>query len=124
MKVRILGNSLRFRLKQPEVTHFQQHGEVTETTEFGSDPGQQFRFTLKRSPEPDYAISFVANVTTIRVPEHVAEKWAGTEQVGFDARIDTGKGRVMEVLVEKDFACLDAPEEDNLGTYPNPNAVC
>lgn len=124
MKVRISGNSIRFRLKQPEVTHFQQHGNVTEVTAFGSEPADQLRFVLEVYPGQELAVQFSANTTTVRVPQELAARWAATELVGFDGKADTGKGYQMDLLVEKDFACLDAPEEDNAGTYPNPKAVC
>ncbi|GAA4437659.1 hypothetical protein GCM10023188_32110 [Pontibacter saemangeumensis] len=124
MKVRISGNSIRFRLKQPEVSYFQQHGKITEVTAFGPAPADQLRFMLEVSPAPELAVHFEANTTTIRVPQELAAKWTGTALVGFDGRVDTGKGQQMDLLVEKDFACLDAPEEDNVGTYPNPNAAC
>jgi len=124
MKVRILGNTMRFRLKQPEVDYFQQHGEITEITAFGPAPADQLRFTLKASSEAEYAIRFECGTTTILVPKQVAAEWTATDLVGFDAKVETGKGQVIELLVEKDFACLDAPEEDNAGAYPNPKAVC
>ena len=124
MKARILTDTLPFRLKQPEVAAFQQKGKVTEVTEFVPDPADQLRFSLEASPEPQLAVRFKANTITVRVPKDLAEKWAGTEQVVFDGKVDTGKGRVIEVLVEKDFACLDSPAEDNVGAYPNPNVVC
>ena len=124
MKVRISGNSIRFRLKQPEVSYFQQHGNLTEVTAFGPAPADQLRFILEVSAAPELAVHFEGSATTIRVPQELADKWTGTALVGFDGMVDTGKGQQMALLVEKDFACLDAPEEANAGTYPNPNAAC
>jgi len=124
MKIRILANTLRFRLRQPEVQQFRQYGKVTEITEFGPGPADQLRFCLQISSEPELTISFELNTTIIGVPKRLAEEWTTTDLVGFDGKIDTGKGRMMEVLVEKDFVCLDSPEEDNIGAYPNPKVVC
>jgi hypothetical protein len=42
--------------------------------------------------------------------------------VGFSADVDSGKGRRISLLVEKDFMCMDGREEDNVGSYPNPLA--
>jgi hypothetical protein len=120
MKVRILSNSLRFRLKQPEVSHFYRYGKVTEILEFGPDPAAQLRFVLEISAETHLTVGFQSNTTTIGVPREMAEAWTLTELVGFDGKIDTGQGSVIEVLVEKDFRCLDGRAEDNEGAYPNP----
>lgn len=124
MKVRIQSNTMRFRLKQPEVNHFQQHGQITEVTEFGPEPSQQLRFRLKVSSSTDFTITFEAGTTTIYVPQQVAQKWTSTELVGFDANVDTGYGREIVLLVEKDFICQDRPGEDNVGAYPNPKGIC
>lgn len=124
MKVRILANTIRLRLKQQEIADFQQHGKVIEATEFGPSPTDQLCFVLEVSSEPQLTVSYASNTTTIGVPRQLAEEWTGTDLVGFDGKIDTGKGRTMEVLVEKDFVCLDGPEEENMGAYPNPKAAC
>jgi hypothetical protein len=124
MKIRILANTLRFRLRQPEISHFQQNGKVTEVTAFGPEPADQLCFSLEISSEPQLSVSFASNTTTVRVPRQLAEEWTSTELVGFDGKVNTGKGRVIEVLVEKDFVCLDSPEEDDVGAYPNPKAAC
>lgn len=124
MKVRILGNSLRFRLRQQEVSQFEQLGKVTQTTEFGLSPTDALSFILEVTNGEELAVQFNGHSVTVSVPEKLASSWTNSDMVGFDGRIDTGKGRIIEVLVEKDFACLDASEEDNVGAYPNPNAVC
>ncbi|GEO04802.1 hypothetical protein AAE02nite_24660 [Adhaeribacter aerolatus] len=124
MKVRILANTLRFRLRQPEVQQFQQQGKVTETTAFGPDPAQQLHFCLEVTSGPELTVCYQSNTATIGVPRHLAEEWTGTALVGLEGKVDTGKGQVIEVLVEKDFVCLDRPEEENSGAYPNPKGVC
>ncbi|MDO1446736.1 hypothetical protein Q0590_10765 [Rhodocytophaga aerolata] len=124
MKVRILGNSIRFRLKKPEVSQFEQVGKVTETAEFGPEPADQLRFSLETYDGETLAIRFISNTTTIYVPQALALNWTQTEKVGFDGEVDTGKGRTIRILVEKDFMCIDGNEEDNAGAYPNPMTKC
>lgn len=124
MKVRILGNSIRFRLKKPEVSQFEQVGKVTETTEFGPEPADQLRFSLETYDGETLAIRFKSNTTTIYVPQVLALNWTQTDKVGFDGDVDTGKGRTIRILVEKDFMCIDGNEEDNAGAYPNPMTNC
>lgn len=124
MKVRILGNSIRFRLKKPEVSQFEKEGSVTETIEFGPEPADQIHFCLQKHTGPELAVSFHANTSTIKVPQPLAQDWTQTDRVGFDGKVDTGKGRTINVLVEKDFMCIDGGEADNEGAYPNPMANC
>src|SRR5689334_3046010 len=101
MKVRILANSLRFRLKQPEVSHFHRCGKVTEAVEFGPGPAGQLRFVLEISAGAALSVGFQSNTITIGVPRALAEEWTQTELVGFDGKVDNGQGSVIDVLVEK-----------------------
>jgi hypothetical protein len=47
-------------------------------------------------------------------------------QVGIYATVDRGENGTLNLVVEKDFACLDLSDADNLDTFPNPElgAVC
>jgi hypothetical protein len=124
MKVRILGNSIRFRLKKPEVSQFERFGKVTEITAFGPEAADQIRFVLKTHSGSELALDFHANTTTVKIPPALAKQWTETELVGFDGKVDTGKGKTISILVEKDFACIDGNEADNEGAYPNPMTFC
>lgn len=122
MKVRISNNKIRFRLKEPEVEKFHQTGVITEALQFSADESEQVKFTLRVYNSNEITAAFHFNETTILIPKHKAEQWATTELVGFEAEADTGKGRKIYVLVEKDFMCMDGREEDNEGSYANPLA--
>jgi hypothetical protein len=43
--------------------------------------------------------------------------------VGIEEKISKSEF-ALDVLIEKDFACLDRNDADNEGTYPNPLANC
>jgi hypothetical protein len=124
MKVRILGNTIRFRLKQPEVHHFESVGKVTEVIEFGPEASDQIRFNLEIYTGQELAVSFHATTTTVMVPQALGQEWVQTDLVGFNGKVDTGKGRTISILIEKDFMCIDGQDEDNEGAYPNPIANC
>ncbi len=124
MKIRIKGNSIRYRLKQPEVALFKKTGLVEETIAFGTQPNDQLHFRLELFSEPQLSIRYNEGMVTIYVPKALAQHWTETELVGFEGDLDSGKGRNIFVLVEKDFACLDGTEEENEGTYPNPLINC
>jgi hypothetical protein len=120
MKVRIVNNSIRFRLKEPEVNYFSREGKVSEILEFGSSTDDRLEFRLESWEEPELGISYHKSSTIIHVPRNVANKWTKTEMVGFDGKVSTGDGRMISILVEKDFMCMDGREEENIGSYPNP----
>lgn len=124
MKVRITGNSLRFRLKQSEVSRFKEEGEIKEVTTFGSDATDKLSFILKVTSSVNFNLNFQANTITVEVPKPVCAEWTGTEQVGFEEMIDTGKGEAIKVLVEKDFKCLDRSDIEDEDAFPNPNLHC
>ncbi|MCW3080821.1 hypothetical protein [Segetibacter sp.] len=120
MKVRISGNKIRFRLKEPEVKQFQQKGLVYEVIEFGIHTDEQLKFALAVAELDEIGVRFALNETTVLVPKMTADNWTSTELVGFEAEVRTGHGKTISILVEKDFVCLDGREEENAGSYPNP----
>ncbi|MCW3114026.1 MAG: hypothetical protein JWR18_2422 [Segetibacter sp.] len=120
MKVRISGNNIRFRLKQSEVKTFRQEGRVSQVTAFGFAPDDTLSFTLLASPGNVFNISKSPNAVSVEVPETIREKWTATDMVGFEEKIETGKGKTITVLVEKDFTCLDGSDIENADSYPNP----
>jgi hypothetical protein len=123
MKIRIQGNSIRFRLKQTEVKRFSEMGEITETTYFGVLPADKFLFVLKRGSSNDFKISFRTNTVTVEMPAAMCVKWTATDLVGVEEVITAG-AESIKVQVEKDFQCMDGTEADNKDAYPNPNNVC
>ncbi|MEO6358353.1 MAG: hypothetical protein ABIU77_09760 [Ferruginibacter sp.] len=125
MKIRISGNSLRFRLKQTEVKRFRDEGEIKEEILFGMLPADQLAFVLKAGLSDYFTIIWESNTVCVEVPESVWTEWSSTDLVGFEKDITTGKGHTIRVLVEKDFVCLDGGTAvDNQDAYPNLNKTC
>ena len=116
MKLRIKGNSLRFRLTQTEVLQLTNDGTVSETVAFGNF-GAQFVYTLATDAGAK-AISaeFNNGELTVRVPIKIAKDWGSSEIVSINA-----DNISPTVLVEKDFACLKPRTgEDETDMFPNP----
>ena len=63
---------------------------------------------------------------TVIIPTQQAIAWAETDQTGVYSAVDLGRNGSLEVIVEKDFACLDLSDAENKDTFPNPQvgAVC
>jgi hypothetical protein len=58
----------------------------------------------------------------IALPKSTASEWAESDQVGIYAAVEG----TLNLIVEKDFACLDLSDADNADTLPNSNTgtVC
>ena len=113
MKLRIKGDTIRLRLTQSEVAAVADGDAVVETTSLP----QPFTYALETSGETIGA-AFTAGRMTVNIPDAIAARWAGTEEVSLRGR----EGNV-EILVEKDFACLIPREgEEDPDAFPNPLA--
>ena len=122
MKIRIKGNSIRFRLTKTEVDNFAANGILEERTEFGNN---HLLYRLKKSSEFQTATAqFIANEITLLIPSAIADEWTTTELIGFEHKMDIGNDKKLFLLVEKDFVCLDNTFEDQSDNFPNPNAIC
>jgi len=58
----------------------------------------------------------------VYIPADRAIPWCLTDQVGIAESISLGTTGSLDLLIEKDFACLDRNDEDNQDTFANPNA--
>jgi hypothetical protein len=124
MKVRIKGNSLRFRLNKPDVNDLEKNGIILEAIEFGINKDDIFSFILKKNSKNFFDASFKNNSITILIPGRIMDEWINTGLIGISEMISVKNKKSVYVLIEKDFACLNTNEEENEGTYSNPLAVC
>ncbi|MFB9841775.1 DUF7009 family protein [Mucilaginibacter ginsenosidivorans] len=112
MKIRIKGNSLRYRLTKSDVALFIKKGYIEEAVDFGN---QQFIYALQQNNLNNLSAIFENNKITLFMPAKMMEEWCLTDKVGFEYE-DGG----LFLLVEKDFKCLDNVAEDQSDNYPNP----
>jgi len=118
MKIRIRGNSIRYRLTKSEVQTFCTTGRFAETTDFGD---VMFTYALEAKEDIDTIdAQFEDGVITLFLEKVKGEDWFKTTQVGFSHSIKTKNGTVLALLIEKDFACMDETVEDQSDNYPNP----
>lgn len=115
MKIRIKGNSIRYRLTQTDLKYFEKAEMLTEHIDFGD---QKLIYAIEKShTEQNLKVNFEHNTITLYVPEKIAAEWFSTSRTGFSAQ----DGHV-HILLEKDFQCLDNVEEDQSDNFPNPLA--
>ncbi|WP_214071420.1 hypothetical protein [Mucilaginibacter sp. dw_454] len=114
MKIRIKGNSLRYRLTKTDVDNFLKNDYLEERTNFGD---QQLIYALQKSESNMLEAIFNNNKITLLMPTAWAKEWEATGRVGF-----RGNHGELFLLIEKDFKCLDDVTEDQSDNYPNPLA--
>jgi len=123
MKLRLQFNSIRLRLKRAEVERLAQTGGVEEAIIVGLGPKDVFRYVLESStavsaPEARLQDSGLF----VRLPVETVLRWAKGDEVGIEAFLPVGTQERLQILIEKDFACLNGTEEQNADTFPNPLA--
>lgn len=124
MKLRIKGNSLRLRLSQSDMKRFVQEGLLEETIYFTPSKDARFTYALQHASAAEgLQVLYKPQHVIVLVPFQEVKRWAETDEVGIYGSVESSHGP-LEVLLEKDFACLDATEEENADAYPNPNLNC
>ena len=121
MKLRILGNSIRFRLGRSEVEAFGRSGSIEERVRFGGSDENDLRYNLKIVNGPAFTGSFADGVITVNVPRSIADGWVGSEEVSISGSQELDNETSLKFLIEKDFVCLSAHnDEDQSDRYPHP----
>jgi hypothetical protein len=114
MKLRIKGNSLRYRLTKSDVSQLAENGYLEEKVDFGE---QVLIYALKVIDTNALTSTFKNNVITVFLPLNMLTELHDTDKVGFE-----GSHGTLYLLIEKDFTCLDNVAEDQSDNYPNPLA--
>jgi hypothetical protein len=122
MKLRIRNNSVRLRLGQSEVLRLRDFGECRETVDFPG--GSRLEYVLFASEFSEVAVSFADGLVSIAIPASQLRAWQSPDQVSLSAEVPVRPGETLQVLVEKDFRCLDDHvSEDQSDTFENPLAA-
>jgi hypothetical protein len=122
MKLRIKGDSLRLRVSPSEVERLIRSGRVEETIHFA--PGTHLTYAIEHSAAaPCVSVSSRPDEVAVIVPTITARAWVNGVDIGIYGTVPNGSG-LLEVAIEKDFACLDASHATNHDTFPNPKAAC
>jgi hypothetical protein len=127
LKLRIKGNSLRLRVTRSELDMLVRNGRIEDTIWLGIGADCCLTYALESSDYlSDVMLRCIAPEVAVQVPARMAAVWRNSDQVGIYTTVDLGLRGMVELTIEKDFACLDRSDEDNLDTFPNPlaGAVC
>jgi len=114
MKIRIKGNSLRYRLTKSDISNLAKHGHLEEHISFGENT---LTYALQSKVGGTLSAIFENNEITVFVDKEMVKEWVSTERIGFEY-----DNNGLFILLEKDFTCLDNVAEDQSDNYPNPLA--
>lgn len=116
MKLRTTHNSIRIRLRKSELKQLASQGKVVESIRFPT--GTFFQFALQISADGNAVTATLKdNFLRVSIPTEQARSWVNSNQVGIEEQVPVPEGEELHLLVEKDFPCLDRPEEDKSDTF-------
>ena len=120
MKLRILGNSLRLRITPSEMTRLLDTGRIEETVYFAADENARLTYALEHArAAPAITVRWDPPRVGVVIGSDEARRWADSADVGLYGKVHTSHG-VLALAIEKDFACLDKSDVENVDTFPNP----
>jgi hypothetical protein len=121
MKLRIKGNSLRLRITRSELTQLMNEGRIEESISFAPDGGSQLTYSLEHTAATlAPAVRFVPPSLQVIIPTAQFQNWSLGEEVGIYSTIDLGPRGSLDLLIEKDFACMHGTAAENQDAFPNP----
>jgi hypothetical protein len=122
MKLRLFGNSLRYRLSRTDVAELDNNGAVRASINFGP---KSLVYEISSDPELAAAVAELHDQTiSVRVPKSSVSAWVNSEDVTISAKQKLDDGRLLSISIEKDFSCLKPRSGDeDADTFPHPMAV-
>jgi hypothetical protein len=122
MKIRIKGNSVRYRLTKSDVSKLAATGYLEEYTSFGAS---SLTYALERKENiRQLEADFRDNKISLFVPASFLADWPLNDVIGTDTKFALPGNGSLYLLLEKDFVCLDETQEDQSDNYENPNKTC
>ena len=123
MKLRIRGNSIRFRLSQGDIQELGEKGLVEEAIQFGILSEEKLTYSLEVTDTKKLSCQFINQSIKIFVPKEFAKIWVDTELVGMEHLAQTTENTRIQILIEKDYKCLHLRvDEDEADSFPHPQA--
>jgi hypothetical protein len=120
MKLRIKGDSLRLRIGPSELERLMESGRIEETVHFGLKDDARLTYALEIGDGDELAVRHEGTRVAVVLPPAMARAWAQGNDVGVYGRFAVSGG-LLEIVVEKDWACLDKNDAEDADTFPNPN---
>jgi hypothetical protein len=121
MKLRLKGNSIRFRLTQTEVNALAAGESIYSTLRISAV--QEFVYALEPWNLNVFQVKMENGEFTVFVPSGQIGPWASGDAEGISGSQDNGSDEPLSISIEKDFVCLkDRPGENEDDHFPHPDA--
>ena len=102
MKLRIRGNSLRLRVSKTELAKIAETGKVEDTVRFSSE--QSLRYGIEVRPTGAVTATFADAAILVTLPKARLDLWLRPNEVSVEGSQPIGRGKVLQILLEKDEA--------------------
>ena len=111
MKLRIHGNSMRFRITQSEMAALVDGVRLEDSLQFGPAPGRSTCLCAVEisSQCSEIRASYSDGVIHVTIPANLARTLESTDQVGIEHVQPTAKGAGLKISLEKDFQLFSFP---------------
>ncbi|MEO1652062.1 MAG: hypothetical protein AAFU64_00835 [Bacteroidota bacterium] len=116
MKLRMTKNSIRIRIRKSELALLKENQKISESVQFPGAPAFQFSLAIVKQEDKLKARLENQHLGLFLSPS-AAEYWFAPSQVSLESFIDLPEGEQLHLLLEKDFPCLDRPEQDKSDTF-------
>ena len=124
MKLRIRNNSVRLRLNRRDVERLSLEGLVSDVLRYGVHPEHVLDYGAEVGSFDAISLRPEANGFVVQIPVVVGRSWIDTDSISLEATHEIDGVGTVDILVEKDLACLTPREEDDGLAFPNPAHNC
>jgi hypothetical protein len=83
-------------------------------------PQAQFCYVLEAVDTPHLEAEYSNNTLTVHVPRVMAHDWATTDLIGLSTEQKIAENVSLQLIIEKDFACLSPRGEEDADTFEHP----
>ncbi|WP_291912905.1 hypothetical protein [Chitinophaga sp. CB10] len=119
MKIRLRGNSIRYRLDKIDMELLETVGKIDSITHIGAGT---LHFVIRGKDIPAPIAKLEHDGVHLLIPITQLHLWISSGEVGFSLNIANEDGSNLAILVEKDFKCLTDRDEDDSQSFDNPMA--
>ncbi len=115
MKLRVLNQSVRFRLQRSEAEQLASNGVLSSTTRLA---GRELTYGVEGGPHPAPELTWDGSKLVVAIPAAELAAWAQGDEVGWYGHIAD-----VTVTIEKDFQRTHVRTELDGDLYPNPRGA-
>ena len=116
MKMRCVENSIRLRVKKSEIAKLKIDLRIEESVAFPNGQALTYALSISDNVHEVNPLYYENNIE-IQLPKALAEQWINSDTVSIDCTIELQDDNHLDILIEKDFPCLDRPTEDKSDTF-------